>query len=283
MDLREQNWGIEIEMTGITRYRAAQVIADYFGTEVQYDGTYYDAYSASDQQGRRWKVMYDGSINCQRRDNGRKMSAGRDYSVELVSPICTYEDIPDLQEIIRKLREAGAFCNESVGIHIHVDAAPFDAPHLRNLVNIVASKEDMVYRALQVNRGRELSYCRKVDPDFLERLNTQKPKEMEQLKRLWYNGYDGSGEHYHSSRYHCLNLHSVFQKGTIEFRLFQFDAPSTDRKNGLHAGQLKSYIQLCLALSQMAKALKSASPKPQQNDNPKYAMRTGLLRLGFIG
>ena len=33
----------------------------------------------------------------------------------------------------------------------------------------------------------------------------------------------------------------------------------------------------------MAKTLKSASPKPQQNENPKYAMRTWLLRLGFIG
>ena len=141
-------------MTGITRYRAAQVLADYFGTEVQHDGSYYDAYSASDQEERRWKVMYDGSINCQRREDGHKVSAGRDYSVELVSPICRYEDIPDLQEIIRKMREAGAFCNDSVGIHIHVNAAPFDAPHLRNLVNIVASKEDMIYRALQVNRGR---------------------------------------------------------------------------------------------------------------------------------
>ena len=30
-------------------------------------------------------------------------------------------------------------------------------------------------------------------------------------------------------------------------------------------------------------AKKSASPKPQQNENPKYAMRTWLLRLGFIG
>ena len=53
--------------------------------------------------------------------------------------------------------------------------------------------------------------------------------------------------------------------------------------NGLHAGQLKSYIQLCLALSQMAKSVRSASAKPQQNENPKYAMRTWLLRLGFIG
>ena len=33
----------------------------------------------------------------------------------------------------------------------------------------------------------------------------------------------------------------------------------------------------------MAKTVKTASSKPQQNENPKYAMRTWLLRLGFIG
>ena len=80
-----------------------------------------------------------------------------------------------------------------------------------------------------------------------------------------------------------LNLHATFTKGTIEFRLFQFDAPSGGKQNGLHAGQLKSYIQLCLALSQLAKQVKTASANPQQTENPKYAMRTWLLRLGFIG
>ena len=60
-------------------------------------------------------------------------------------------------------------------------------------------------------------------------------------------------------------------------------APADGKLNGLHAGQLKSYIQLCLALSQMAKEVRTASPKPQQTENPKYAMRTWLLRLGFIG
>ena len=80
-----------------------------------------------------------------------------------------------------------------------------------------------------------------------------------------------------------LNYHATFTKGTIEFRLFQFDRPANGKKNGLHAGQLKSYIQLCLATSQMAKTLKTASPKPQQNENPRFAMRTWLLRLGFIG
>lgn len=82
---------------------------------------------------------------------------------------------------------------------------------------------------------------------------------------------------------HMLNLHATFTKGTVEFRLFQFDAPADGKQNGLHAGQLKAYIQLCLALSEMAKTVKTASPKPQQTENPKYAMRTWLLRLGFIG
>ena len=72
-----------------------------------------------------------------------------------------------------------------------------------------------------------------------------------------------------------MNLHATFTKGTIEFRLFQFANPTAERRGGLHAGELKSYIQLCLALSEAAKSLKTA--------NPKFAMRTWLMRLGFIG
>ena len=80
-----------------------------------------------------------------------------------------------------------------------------------------------------------------------------------------------------------MNLHATFTKGTIEFRLFQFADPSDGKQNGLHAGELKAYIQLCLAMSQLAKMVKTASPKPQQTDNEKYAMRCWMLRLGFIG
>ena len=80
-----------------------------------------------------------------------------------------------------------------------------------------------------------------------------------------------------------LNLHATFTKGTVEFRLFQFDAPAGGKQNGLHAGQLKSYIQLCLAISHKALTAKSASPARPQTDNPKYTFRCWLLRLGFIG
>lgn len=274
MEIQGQDFGIEIEMTGLTRVRAAEVLAEYFGTGRSYDGSCYDEYSATDTQGRKWKVMSDGSINCQRRDGRRKVIAESSYSVELVSPICQYKDIEAVQEIMRKLREAGAFVNSSCGIHIHINAAPFEASKLRNLVNIVAAKEDMIFKALKVSRSRERNYCQKIDTDFLERLNRQKPTTREQLKRLWYNGIDGSRQHYHDSRYHCLNLHSVFQKGTVEFRAFNGE---------LHAGKVKAYIQFCLAITAQALNQRSASPAKTQSTNEKYTFRVWLLRLGLIG
>jgi hypothetical protein len=77
MEIQAQDFGIEIEMTGITRSRAAEVIAEYFGTSKEYEGGYYDAYYACDSQRRKWKVMSDGSIDCQKRDGRRKISADR--------------------------------------------------------------------------------------------------------------------------------------------------------------------------------------------------------------
>lgn len=266
--MRDQNFGIEIELTGLTRQRAAEVAAAYFGTEAYYHGHSYDTWAAKDNQGRVWKFVSDSSIDTESR-RGREAEA-----VELVSPICVYDDIPIIQEIVRKLREAGALANESCGIHVHINAAPYDAQKLRNLTNIMASKEDLIYKALQVSVSREHDYCQKVDNRFLEELNRRKPHSLEQVKSIWYNGSDGSDSHYHSSRYHCLNLHSVFQKGTVEFRLF----------NGTtHAGKIKAYIQLCLAISNQALSQKSASRQKTASSNEKYTFRTWLLRLGMIG
>lgn len=50
--MKTQKFGIEIELTGITRKKAADVIAEYFGTEKFYIGTYYQTYGAKDRKGR---------------------------------------------------------------------------------------------------------------------------------------------------------------------------------------------------------------------------------------
>lgn len=269
--MRSQRFGIEMEMTGITRKKAAEVIAAYFDTHEVYDGGSYDAYHVTDGQGRRWKVVSDASIHPAARD-GR--SASTLYKVEVVSPICHYEDIETIQELVRKLRHAGACVNRSCGIHIHVDAAPHSVKTLRNLVNIMVSKEDLLYKALAVDVAREDHYCQKTDLSFLEELNRKKPKSIEIFEEMWYQGESRRYMHYDNSRYRALNLHSVFSKGTIEFRLF----------NGtMHAGKVKTYIQLSLAISHQALVQKGASHSRTKSTNEKYTFRTWLLRLGMIG
>ena len=279
-EMKKQTIGVEVEMNSITRRNAARVAAEFFGTGRHEDTDRrngYNAWSAWDAQGREWKFQYDGSI-----------AGPSAEKCEMVTPILTYADMDLLQGLIRRLRKVGAKSDATrgCGVHIHIGARGHDAKSLRNLANIMASHERLLADALALDRNRMSRYCKTVNPTFLGKLNHEKPTTMADLAEIWYtcnNADYGRDRHYNSSRYHMLNLHATFTKGTIEFRLFQFDAPTAERKNGLHAGQLKSYIQLCLALSQMAKTVKSASPKPQQTENPKYAMRTWLLRLGFIG
>ncbi len=273
--IQDYNFGIEIEMTGLTRAKAAEVVAGYFGTVPEHIGGTYDKYGVRDTQGRLWQLVSDSSIQTYRKAHGNIQPVNdRAYQVELVSPICQYPDIETIQELVRALRRNNALSNASTGIHVHVDASHFDANSLRNLTNIMRSKEDILYKALQVGPTRESGYCRKVDEDFLMRLNESKPKTREELKQLWYNGDDGSGDHYHSSRYKGLNLHSVFQKGTVEFRIY----------NGTtHAGKIKTYIQLSLAICSQALTQKSARFVRTQSTNEKYTFRTWLLRLGLIG
>lgn len=279
-EMKKQTIGVEVEMNNITREKAARLAADFFETG-RFENTArrngYMTWSAWDRDGREWKFQKDVSI------------AGDDaHKCEMVTPVLNYEDMELLQELIRKLRKAGAKSDATrgCGVHIHIGAQGHTPQTMRNLANIMASHESLLADALNLDQGRMDRYCRTVDPRFLEILNKRKPKSMSKLADIWYGALDcdyDRNQHYNSSRYHMLNYHSTFTKGTIEFRLFQFDAPAGGKQNGLHAGQLKSYIQLCMALSQMAKEVRTASPKPQQNENPKYAMRTWLLRLGFIG
>lgn len=277
--MKNQTIGVEVEMNNITREKAAKKVAEFFGTTAWYAAAQYGYFSwaCKDQQGRIWKFQRDVSIH------------GPDSEkCEMVTPILTYDDIETLQAIIRLLRKAGGKSSPSrgCGVHIHIGKGDHTAKTLRNLVNIMAAHEQQIGRAIRIDAGRTGSYCKVVDPRFLAQLNRKKPATMSALADVWYEGngenYDRT-RHYNGSRYHMLNLHATFTKGTIEFRLFQFADPSNGKQNGLHAGELKAYIQLCLAMSQLAKMVRTASPKPQQTDNEKYAMRCWMLRLGFIG
>lgn len=267
VDLRELTFGVEIEFTGMSRKRAAQICAACFhGTIIS---EHPSQYIVRADDGREWKFVYDSSIYAS--------PAGRDYQVELVSPICHYEDIARIQELVRTLKREGRMqVNQSCGLHVHVDGSRFDPRTLRNLANLVANKEDLIYRALNVSTEREAHYCRKTRQAFLEELNRVKPKDFETFRRIWYqdSGRNQHHGHYDDSRYQCLNLHSFFEKGTVEYRVF----------NGTrHAGEIKAAIQFVLAITAQALNQKYVQLQKTQSDNEKYTFRTWLLRLGLIG
>jgi hypothetical protein len=270
--MKTQRFGLEIEFTGITRGMAADAIAKTLGVQANYIGGGYGTYEIRSTDGRIWKVMSDASIH---EENASGGYANPNYRCEFVTPICKYEDIETIQEIVRAIRQAGGRVNDSCGLHVHIDASGHTAKSLRNLANIMASKETLLFKALEVNPERYNKWCKKVDDNMLTKLDSRKPKTLEEVKRIWYNGdCNRSYTHYDNSRYHALNLHAVWQKGTVEFRMFN---------STLHAGKVKAYIQLCLAISAQAKKQNGACRKETVSTNPKYTFRTWLIRMGMNG
>jgi hypothetical protein len=276
MLLKEQNYGVEIELVSITRQRASGIIARHFGTTNWHAAREYgyDAWAAKDRKGRVWKCVKDASLN------------DRNGGCEVVTPILQYEDMEDLQAIIRLLREAGAKADGSCGIHVHVDASKHTIDSLQRLMNFAIGRQDLFYEALAVSERRTERFCRKMNKNLFKAIQQDSERTTASLERLWYSPvndgyrYGISHDHYNSTRYHGINLHAFFTKGTVEFRLF----------NGTtHAGRIKAYVQFCLAMSAWAIEGKSTSLHFRTIKNYTMEQKKALMlrvlknRLGLKG
>ena len=60
--LKDQCFGVEVEMTGINREQAAKALATSFGTSAVHMGGGYDTWTVQDNEGKTWKLMSDASI-----------------------------------------------------------------------------------------------------------------------------------------------------------------------------------------------------------------------------
>ncbi len=195
---------------------------------------------------------------------------------EIVSPVLTYNDLEQLQEVVRAIRRAGGRINRQYGIHIHIDAEPFDGRKLGNLAKVVYKQEPLILHALGINRERLRRYTRPVSDELIQSIERQRPKSKAELNRIWYGYHNNQPQHYDSSRYHGVNLHNVWYRGTVEFRWFEAT---------LHAGKIKAYLQFCLAIAAKALNGRAASSRKRDFDpqSAKYDFRVFLLHLGLIG
>ena len=183
--LKKQLFGVEVEMTGITREKASAIIAEVLGTIASRpDNTCYKTRIITDQAARIWKVMRDSSITPIRNDGGN--DSMDEYRVEFVTPPLKYEDIELLQNIIRKLRENGAKSHSSCGIHIHVDGANHNPQSLRRLINFMISRQDLIYEALEIG-NRADRWCHKLNSALLTEMKKSKNLSKEKAEQIWYS------------------------------------------------------------------------------------------------
>lgn len=275
-----QTFGIEIEFTRIQRHFAARVIADFFDTSPTPRIMWgYEVYDIQDRSGRTWKVLRDASIEPERLSGSDVVTGDDEYQCELVSPVLNYADLPMLQDLIRELRAAGASPNKSCGLHVHIGADGFTPNQLRILCNIVFAKQELLFKAVRVKSDRQ-QYCRGLSEGLIQKLNRAKPTTLDKFSDIWYSGIirGSRTDRYNDSRYRCINLHQYLsgRLPTIEFRLFN---------STLHAGKVKSFIQLSLLIVNQALAQRKASSRVTvpENGNEKYSFRVWILRLGGIG
>lgn len=268
ISMKEQAFGLELEFGGISRKKAAWAIKKAIdgASDPRWVGGVYDKLTVAGPDGREWTIMRDASVDEQ---------GGQ--ACEFVTPKCTYADIETVQACIRALRRAGAKVNRSCGLHIHIDGANHNAKSLKNLAFTFRAKQDLIFKAVAPYRSTN-SYCKPLTDDLVDNIKKIKSLDDEKIKDAWYDTYSDSvystDAHYHGSRYHALNYHSLWYRGTVEFRLFN---------STLHAGEVRAYINLCLAMSAAAINAKRVSAESLEHANDKQAMRCWLLRMGFGG
>jgi hypothetical protein len=245
----------------------ADAVQSVVGGSVSHEGGSYDCYSVSDLQGRKWKVVNDSSLT----------DALPNRRAEVVTPVLVWNDIPQLQKVVRAIRDAGAKATKTCSVHFHIESAPFEAKHLANLVKIVYKQEELLIHAFGIRQSRLNRYTRRINPEVIHNIDRRKPRTREELNRAWYGRYNPNPHHYDSSRYHILNLNPVFNSQTWEMR----------GANGtLHAGKIRAYLVLCLALAEKALNSKAASSKKRdyRPESAKYDFRVFLVSgLGLIG
>ena len=298
--INTMTYGVEIEMTGITRETAARVTASLLGNgaRVDYVGGGYNKYRVTDSNGREWLYVSDCSIRAVD-SNGRSTNCRGDYSCELNTPPLMLSDMATLQELVRALRNAGARTGAQYGcgIHVHVGSANHTAQTLLNFINIVYSQETMLYKALGVDDDRIRNWCVPINnrrdgsamgrpTHFMDKV--EKCKTIEEIEDVWYRELSGGSpeycrtSHYDESRYHLLNLHRYFSTrrrgcNTIEIRAFNAT---------LHAGAVRSFVLLVLSMNAKALTSKKIAVKKNPNmiaGNEKFAMRTWLTQMGWTG
>jgi hypothetical protein len=179
-----------VEMVGMTPDLALATVDDYLAED-------------PGGLGHAWSVVGDASVA---------------DGFELRSPPLRYSDLSAIEAIVGHLTVSGARgAPDRAGVHVHADAESLSVREIVNVVELWDRVEPALRWQFDVHPRRSLLYCRPART-FAALLRTSQPSNMTELRSLWLE--DRPGGCGSVRRHRSLNLESLFERGTIEFRLF---------------------------------------------------------------
>jgi hypothetical protein len=215
------------------RKEIIKALGEHFGVEPKYMGAPSFAYEIASAE-ETYTVDREGKVIT---------SAGNDVEFESIINGKVGEEKPTETEI------------SSFKVAIPMDG--HTGITLRNLVNMVYSKQTLIKKSL----GISVSI---IEDDFCKGINKAKIETLEDFKLTIENIGAES----------CPGIGFDFFDKTIRFKFLDDNASSE---------KIKAYTQFAELLSHSAKSLKRVSAKAKDTDNDKFTFRVFLIRLGMVG
>jgi len=149
-----------------------------------------------------WKMDFDGSL-----DNGSEYKA-----VDKNKLYYDDESLTQIKEIIALIKVHRGNIRPSCGLHLHVDMKDFDDKEIVNIVKAFYRKQKPIIKKFNVLK------CR-LEEQFILPKGVLKltPKILNDIKKDKASKYE---EDYFYTRYYLLNVTSLNEFNTLEFRLF---------------------------------------------------------------
>lgn len=206
-----------------------------------------------------WKITSDGSISVpftggidgvDEEEEGEYDDDYREWGVELVSPPLRGEaGVKQLNTVFEALDVAGWRQNSSCGCHIHIDGERMlrDGKRIRTLLWLMGVVELELIKCMK-HRREYSSYCKPINREILEdSALSETMAEMvpiEYYRDSYYRSTTPDMDYkYNERRYYGLNLHSLWYRGTVEFRYFH--TPDT-------VDECLAFIAFCINVMQIA-------------------------------
>ena len=143
------------------------------------------------------------------------------------------------------------------GYAVEFPLADHTGVSLRNLVNMLSSKQRLIVSAFGLTHWF-------MDNLFAEELNRKNTDSVE----LFQESFQELGP----DRCPCLEFDE--EKRTVALKLVRAD---------LSSDEMAAFRDLAVSINENAQKFKASSLRPAQDENPKYALRTWLIRLGMNG